>query len=348
MVPPTSAALPDSAIVAAPASQAFRPTGPVGREQASPGHPDRITLGIKQFHRFVEEHRRRRLRQPTWPRLAGVGPRHRFVAQWREGDPLGRSAAPAEHRYLHGLRPEQSLHPDQRPPGPQPVLVADPTPQRKLQCACGNHLHRLQPQHGDGSGGPVCRDFVRFNQPSNCQRIRSAVASSVNGSAHRHTLLSSSPSAVTAWIASLVHPTPADSRLRCSSAASDLPANAAASIRSIGGSQFMTASSSGGGSRPDGPRIGSARAIRWASIASAPNRETTSARDSAANAPKVRIPMRHNRSTTSSRPGADKLGSAASCRIDSADRNTASPPGSTTRPARAAKTAVGSSSAIPI
>ena len=198
--------------------------------------------------------------------------------------------------------------------------------------------------------GPVGRSpaFLRFNQPSNCQRTRSAVASSVNGSAHRHTLLSSSPPTVTAWMASLVHPTPADSRLRCNSAASDLPANAAASIRSTGGSQLRTASSSDGSSRPDGSRIGSARAMRWASIASAPNRDATSARDSAANAPKVRIPIRHNRSTTSSRPDADRLGSAASCRIDSADRNTASPPGSMIRPARAAKTAVGSSSAIPI
>ena len=160
MVPPTSTALPDSAVVAGPAGrESSGQPRRVGREQAAPGHPDRITLGVKQFHRFVEEHRGRRFGQSAWPRLPGVGPRHRFVTQWREGDALGGSTSPAEHRHLHGLRPEQPLHPDQRPPGPQPILVADPTPQRKLQCACGNHLHGLQPQHGDGSGGPVCRDF---------------------------------------------------------------------------------------------------------------------------------------------------------------------------------------------
>ena len=43
--------------------------------------------------------------------------------------------------------------------------------------------------------------------------------------------------------------------------------------------------------------------------------------------------MRHNRSARSSRPGAARLGSVASCRIDSADRNSASLPGSMIRPA---------------
>ena len=57
--------------------------------------------------------------------------------------------------------------------------------------------------------------------------------------------------------------------------------------------------------------------------------------------------MRHNRSARSSRPGAARLGSVASCRIDSADKNSASFPGATIRPARAAKTAVGSWSAMP-
>ena len=37
-----------------------------------------------------------------------------------------------------------------------------------------------------------------LNHPSSCQRTRSAVASSVNGSAHRHTRVSSSPVSVTA------------------------------------------------------------------------------------------------------------------------------------------------------
>ena len=37
--------------------------------------------------------------------------------------------------------------------------------------------------------------------------------------------------------------------------------------------------------------------------------------------------MRHNRSARSSRPGAARLGSVASCRMDSADKNTASLPG---------------------
>ncbi|COX77846.1 Uncharacterised protein [Mycobacterium tuberculosis] len=42
------------------------------------------------------------------------------------------------------------------------------------------------------------RAFRLFNHPSSCQRTRSAVASSVSGSAHRHTRLRSSPLAVTA------------------------------------------------------------------------------------------------------------------------------------------------------
>ena len=42
------------------------------------------------------------------------------------------------------------------------------------------------------------------------------------------------------------------------------------------------------------------------------------------------------------RPAPDRLGSVASWRIDSADRNRASSPGCTMRPARAAKTAVDS------
>ena len=46
----------------------------------------------------------------------------------------------------------------------------------------------------------------------------------------------------------------------------------------------------------------------------------------------LRIPMRHNRSARSSRPGADRLGSVASCRIDRAARKAASPPGSTMQP----------------
>ena len=142
----------------------------------------------------------------------------------------------------------------------------------------------MQPQRGDRTAecGPVLA-VARFSQPSSCQRTRSAVASSVSGSAHRQTRCISSPLAVTAWIANRVQPTPAASRLRCSSPASDRPAKAAASTRSTGGSQSMTASRSGGESRPDGPRVDSPRANRWAEIASAPNRDATSVRDSAAN-----------------------------------------------------------------
>ena len=164
----------------------------------------------------------------------------------------------------------------------------------------------------------------RVSQPSSCQRTRSAVASSVRGSAQRQTRFSSSPLAVTAWMASRVQPTPAPSRLRCSSPARERPAKAAASTRSIGGSQFITASSSGGRSRPDGLRSDSPHANRWALIASAPNREATSVRDNSANCPMVRIPIRHNRSARSSRPAPERLGSVASCRMDSTDRNDAS------------------------
>src|SRR6202030_3202975 len=93
---------------------------------------------------------------------------------------------------------------------------------------------------------------------------------------------------------SRVHPTPADISIWCNALASERPANAAASSRSIGGSQCSTASSSAGGSRPDGPRSGSPRANRCALTASAPNREATSVRDSAANCPMVRIPIRQS------------------------------------------------------
>src|SRR6185437_14500756 len=50
----------------------------------------------------------------------------------------------------------------------------------------------------------------------------------------------------------------------------------------IGGSQSSTASSSAGGSRPEGGRSGSPRANRCAVTPSAPNLEATSLRDSAA------------------------------------------------------------------
>ena len=57
------------------------------------------------------------------PRLLGVGPRHRLVAQWRQRDALGGSTATAEHRHLHGLRPEQTLNPHQRATSTQPEIA---------------------------------------------------------------------------------------------------------------------------------------------------------------------------------------------------------------------------------
>ncbi|SKW72979.1 Uncharacterised protein [Mycobacteroides abscessus subsp. abscessus] len=54
----------------------------------------------------------------------------------------------------------------------------------------------------------------------------------------------------------------------------------------------------------------------------------------------VRIPMRHNRSTKSSRCGWHRLGSAASSLTDNGARNCASPPGGTSAACRAAYTAV--------
>ena len=146
MVPPTSTAHRDSAVVRACGRDVRQPRR-LGREQSPPGHPHRIALRVKHFHRVVEQHRRRGLGQSARPRLTGVGPRHRLVAQRRQRDAFGGPTAAAEHRHLHRLRPEQTLHPHQRTTGPQPVLFTDAAPQRQLQRLGGHHLHRMQPQH---------------------------------------------------------------------------------------------------------------------------------------------------------------------------------------------------------
>ena len=102
----------------------------IGGEQPAAGHADRVTLGVKQFHRIVEQHSRRRFGQLTGPRQTRVGTRYRLVAQRRQRDALGRPTTAGQYRHLHCLRTEQTLHPHQRPTGPHPVLVTQATPQR--------------------------------------------------------------------------------------------------------------------------------------------------------------------------------------------------------------------------
>ena len=78
-----------------------------GSAESSPRPVTRTgsSLGVKQFHRIVEQHRGRRFGKPAGPRLARVGPRHRFVAQRSEGDALGGTPTTAEHRHLHRSAP---------------------------------------------------------------------------------------------------------------------------------------------------------------------------------------------------------------------------------------------------
>jgi len=85
-------------------------------------------LGIKQFHRIIEQHRRRRLGQLTRPRQTRVGPWHRLVAQRRQRDALGGPTTAGQDRHLHCLRTKQTLHPHQRTTCPHPVLVTEATP----------------------------------------------------------------------------------------------------------------------------------------------------------------------------------------------------------------------------
>ena len=100
----------------------------VGGEHPPAGYPYRISLGVKQFHRIVEQHRRRRLGQLAGPWPIRVGPRFRLVAQRGQRDAFGRPATAGQHRHLHRLRTEQTLHPHQRPTGPKPVLLTEPAP----------------------------------------------------------------------------------------------------------------------------------------------------------------------------------------------------------------------------
>ncbi len=124
-------------------------------EQSPVGHPYRIAFAVEHLDRIVEQHGRRGLGQLSRPRLTGLGLRYRLIAQRCQRDSFGGPTASAEDRHLNGLRPEQALHPDQRTAGAQPVLLSYAAPQRQLQRLGRHHFHRVQPQHGDRSGGSV-------------------------------------------------------------------------------------------------------------------------------------------------------------------------------------------------
>ena len=65
---------------------------------------------------------------------------------------VGRAAA-AEHRRDHRLRPEQALHPAERPMGAVP-LGPGVTPQAGLESEVDEHAVRDQPQPDQPRGGP--------------------------------------------------------------------------------------------------------------------------------------------------------------------------------------------------
>src|SRR6185312_11311855 len=124
-------------------------------EHSPVGYSHRITLGVKEFHRTVDKHTWRRLRQLTGPRLSRVGPWNEFVAKRHQRDPLARPAATGQHRNLDRLWTQKALHPYQRPSCPQTVFLAYPAPQRQLQRFGRDDLDRLQTKQRHRCGWPV-------------------------------------------------------------------------------------------------------------------------------------------------------------------------------------------------
>ena len=270
------------------------------RRPADPAAPARRPAAGERPGRCARRLDRRR---PAGPGPAGAAPRMRLTRP-RPRRPSSRSSPhgtsrtrspgsrpPGQHRGEHRLRPQQRLHPDQRPAGPL-VGLPDLAPQPELQRARGDRLLGDQPQPGHRAGPAVRRSGHRrrVSQASSCQRTRSTVPAGVSGSAHRHTRCSCSPEAVRAATPSRVQDSPCPARVRCSRSASPRAAKAAASTRSTGGSSSISTVSSSGGRRRTGGRGSRPRASRWQSTASAPNREATSCGSSAPNAPEAAQP----------------------------------------------------------
>ena len=96
---------------------------------------------------------RRRGRVPAPPPAAGLRA-PRSSPQGTSRTCSAGSRPPTEHRGDHRLRPQQRLHPHQRPPGPL-VGLPDVAPQPELQRPCGDRLLRHQPQPATAPGSPA-------------------------------------------------------------------------------------------------------------------------------------------------------------------------------------------------
>ncbi len=173
------------------------------RKQAAIGHRDRRAAAVHQQHRAgigVGQSARCRCRQRPWPRCIRIPFRHPFVSPGHQRDAVGRPATARDHRRQHSFRTEQALNPGEgptcalvssSPSEPHSPYCTNPDPiastgssRRKVMApgpidvgsiiftgSCGSLGHRAD---GSGPAGRTRRPAV--NQPSSCQRSRSAVA----------------------------------------------------------------------------------------------------------------------------------------------------------------------------